>query len=138
MNNLKFILLIIIFSVSCGTTEKKTAAPIGENSKRHSGKAVITEIADSKNSSGGDNTGYAEIFFKFIPSDPAAVKSYLCTECSDNKIKLFYDNRESFHRNWITKWDIKPGSEYPAIRHELKRKDNTTGISYEVFLEPKK
>lgn len=132
------ILLITILSVSCGTPEKKIITPGAELSKRYNGRAVITEITDSKNENESDNKGYVDIYFRFVPSDPDSAKSYLCSKCSDSKVKLFYDNRESFHKNWVSRWDIKPGSGYPAIRHELRRKDNSTGISYEVFLEPER
>ncbi len=138
-NKLRYIILLAtILSVSCGTPEKKITVPAEELSKRYNGKAVITEITDSKSDTETTNNGYVEIYFKFVAADPESAKSYLCTKCSDNKIKLFYDNRDSFHKNWVNKWDIKPGSEYSAIRHELKRKDNSTAISFEVFLEPKK
>jgi hypothetical protein len=131
------ILLAVIF-ISCKTPDK-TAARLHEDQKLvHSGKAVITKITDSKSGSGGDTIGYVDIFFNFTPSEPDAADNYLCGECPDSNIKLFYDNRESFHTNWVKKWDIKPGSTYPAIRHELLRKDNRPSVSHEVFLEPAK
>jgi hypothetical protein len=131
------ILLAVLF-ISC-KTQDKTAAHLHDNQKRiHNGKAVITKISDSKTGSGGDTIGYVDIYFNFTPSDSAAPENYLCGECPDINIKLFYDNRESFHANWVKKWDIKPGSTYPAIRHELLRKDNRPSVSHEVFLEPAK
>jgi len=132
--NCSVIILIAFFSVSCGTPDRKT----GERSTAHKGKAVITEITASKDDSAAADSGYMDIYFKFIPSDPSAAEKYLCPECPDGRVKLFYDNRNSFHKNWIDRWEIKPGSEYPALRHELLRKDNAPAVSYEVLLEPKK
>jgi hypothetical protein len=132
------LILIALMFISCKTPEK-TVTPPRDNQKRiHSGKAVITKISDSRTGSGGDTIGYVDIYFNFIPSESGAAENYLCGECPDINIKLFYDNRESFHANWVKKWDIKPGSTYPAIRHELLRKDNRPSVSHEVFLEPAK
>jgi len=132
------LLLVMIFIISCGAPERRNNPPDKNRSKTHNGKAVITEITDSKNNAGGDNKGYVDIYFNFIPSDSSASKNYLCGTCPDNNIRLFYDNRESFHRNWVNKWDIKPGNEYPAVRREVFRDDNGSPVSHEVFLEPKK
>jgi len=139
--NIKFhsaICIALLFFISCGTSDKKAAYQDNRFPKSYNGKAVITGIVDSKNSSGGDNRGYVDIYFNFIPSDRSAPKSYLCAKYPDNNIKLFYDNRDTFHKNWVNKWEIKPGNEYPAIRHESLNKDNTPPVSHEVFLEPKK
>jgi len=136
--NYIIILSITTLLVSCGTPAKKINSTPESQLKNHNGKAVITEIIDAKNSSGSDSRGYLEVYFNFIPADTHAAETYLCSVCSDKKIKLIYDNRESFHKNWLNKWEIQPGSEYPAIRHELMRNDNTSAVSYEVFLVPKK
>ncbi len=134
------VVLIILISVSCSSPDKKK---IHGNTKQyekrqanHSGKAVITEILPSKNDQAGDNSDYMNIYFKFIPSAPGAKEKYLCASCPDSNVKIFYDNRESFHKNWILKWEIKPGKEYSAIRHEYSRENGKTSVTYEVFLEP--
>lgn len=132
------LILITVLFISCKAPERRDPPPRGDQKRIHSGKAVITKISESKKGSGDDTVGYVDVYFNFVPSDPSAVAEYLCGECPDNNIKLFYDNRESFHANWVKKWDIKPGSSYPAIRHELLRKDNRPSVSYDVFLEPAK
>lgn len=130
------LILIIITAASCKTPDKKAVQ--NEFNRTHYGKAVIKEIAEAAESSEGDNIGYVVIYFDFIPADSKEKEKYLCSTCSDKRIKLFYDNRDSFHINWVKKWDIKPGNGYPAIRHEMKRTDKTTAVSHEVFLEPAK
>ena len=121
------LLLIVIFSVSCGTTDKKIRAdqpaPSEKRQSNHLGKVLITEITDSKDDPAGDNSGYVNIYFNFIPADPGAAGKYLCPACSDSRRKLFYDNRDSFHKTWVNKWEIKTGKEYKAVRHELYRKN---------------
>jgi hypothetical protein len=90
------------------------------------GKIIITEITESKENSGGES-GYSDIYFDFHPVDIQAEK--------DKHVKLFYDNRDSFHSNWIQKWSIKIGNAYPAIKHE-RVSENNKATSYEIFLEP--
>lgn len=131
-------ILIIISAASCKAPDRKhTPADDGFN-RTHYGKAVIKEIVNAKDNSTDSSRGYVEIYFDFIPADPKEKEKYLCTACPDSKIKLFYDNRDSFHINWVKKWDIKPGREYPAIRHEMIRTDKTVPVSHEVFLDPAK
>ena len=132
------LVFIIIFAASCKTPDTKLTPQREESRKTHYGKAVITEIIDAKDNTRDDNRGYVEIYFNFIPSDPKAADNYLCRECPDRRVKLFYDNRDSFHLNWVKKWEIKPGNEYPAIRHEMTRDDKSTPVSHEVILEPAK
>lgn len=139
------ILLLSLIYLSCNAPDKRTeAVPRHEPYRAYNGKAVISEIAkiskiaDEEIIPGGGNNGFVVIYFNFIPAVPYSGTKYSCAECSDTRIKLFYDNRESFHINWVKKWDISPGNEYPAIRHESLKKDNTLRVSYEVFLEPGK
>jgi len=138
--NTIILLLIVISAVSCNAPDKRSGSgPVKKTlTKTHNGKAVISEIAPSKDNSGNGSSGYVDIYFNFIPSDPHAPDKYLCGECPDRKIRLFYDNRDSFHSTWVMKWGIKPGKEYTAVRHELLRKDNRASVSHEVFLEPGK
>ncbi len=130
--------LLTVLFISCKTTEKTALPPHEDEKIIHSGIAVITKISESKTGSDNDTIGYFDIYFNFIPSKPHAADNYLCKECPDTGIKLFYDNRGSFHTNWVKKWDIKPGNTYPAIRHELHRKDDRPSVSHEVFLDPAK
>ncbi|MCL2155761.1 MAG: hypothetical protein FWH53_08875 [Leptospirales bacterium] len=121
-----YILFIILFIASCNTPKSNAG------SNKFNGKIIITEIIESKESSNGEG-GYFDIYFDFYPETHAS-KAYRCSECNDKHVKLFYDNRERFHSNWINKWDVKTGNEYPAIRHELLNENNK--VSYEIFLEP--
>ena len=125
-----YILFVILFITSCNAPAHKSNP--GTNNS-FNGKIIITEIIESKENSTGGN-GYSEIYFDFYPADIHASQAYLCSECNDKRVKLFYDNRDSFHSNWIKRWDIKTGNEYPAIRHELLNENNK--VSYEIFLEP--
>ena len=147
--NKKIYMGILLFALfifaSCETAGKKgdplrnnPPIPGKELTRVHNGKAVISDIVRSKENPGNDDSSYVEIYFHFIPDNPDAPEDYLCGECPDRQIKLFYDNRESFHTTWVKKWDIKPGKEYHAIRHELLRKDDRASVSHEVFLEPEK
>lgn len=130
------LLAAALTAISCGSPDKKTAGGEGTAVKYFNGRAVITEIIDSTEGSGGRN--YVEIYFNFIPAEASAAKNYLCRQCPDKRVKLFYDNRESFHSNWVKKWGIEPGCSYPAVRHDMKRNNNSTEVTYEVLLEPKK
>ncbi len=136
--NLLIRLLIPLFFVACAAEVKKTVTPPPEeNVKVYYGKAVITGITDSGDTSAADKRGYMEIYFDYFPDDPGALKKYLCTGCPDTGKKLFYDNRENFHANWIKKWDIKQGNAYSAIRRE-ELKNGRPDVSYEVFLEQRR
>lgn len=115
----------------------KKITPADKPLQIHYGKALITEIAVSGDNSLNDKKGYMQIYFSYTPDDPGTVKKYLCTECPDTHIKLVYDNRDSFHINWIKKWEIKEGNGYSAIRRE-ELKDGKADVSYEVFLDQKK
>lgn len=132
------LILIIISAVSCKAPYKKSVPVQDEFNRSHYGKAVIKEIAEARESTGGSSIGYVVIYFDFIPADPEEKGKYLCSTCPDKKIKLFYDNRDTFHLNWVKKWNIRPGSEYPAIRHEMIRTDKTSAVSHEVFIDPAK
>ena len=123
-------LLVLLFIVSCAVPEQKP----NERPNRTSGKITITEIVELKENSSGESGHYSEIYFDFHPAD--AGRTYLCNECKDKRVKLFYDNRDSFHSNWIERWSIKTGNEYPAVRHDLIKADNKGVASYEIFLEP--
>ena len=124
-----YILPVILFIISCNAPEPKSNA----GSNKFNGKIIITEITESKESSTGEG-GYFDIYFDFYPADIHAPQAYLCKECNDKRVKLFYDNRDSFHSNWIKQWNVKTGNEYQAIRHELLNENNK--VSYEIFLEP--
>jgi hypothetical protein len=53
-------------------------------------------------------------------------------------IKLVYDNREIFHKNWVKKWDITSGKEYRASRKITRKNNKINIVTYEVYLEPGK
>lgn len=134
---LSLILAAVTLTAAACTSPEDRDTPRRVNiTKVYDGRAVITSISDSS-IDGQVKPDYSDIFFNFEPSDPASAKEYLCSGCSDLNKKLFYDNRESFHKNWVEKWGIKKGNIYNAKRHELHRGDNTSSVSYEVFLEPR-
>lgn len=136
--NVTALMLTAAFFISCAAPEKQIITAPAISSLDHHGKAVITEIRDTAGEPGKDTAGYQDIYFRFTASDQDAAENYLCKKCADLNQKLFYDNRESFHKNWIARWNIKPGNEYPAIRHELLKKDGTPAVSFEILLEPEK
>ena len=123
-------LIALLFIVSCAAPEQMP----NERTNRTSGKITVTEIVRLKENSSGESGYYSEIYFDFHPADTG--KTYLCNECKDKRVKLFYDNRDNFHSNWIEKWNVKTGNEYPAVRHDLIKEDNKPAASYEIFLEP--
>ena len=126
-------ILLIVLIISCQGVEQKPDVEINRSS--FIGKIIITEINEAKENSGGEG-GYFEIYFDFHPADTRAAEKYLCTECKDKRVKLFYDYRDTFHSNWIKNWNIKIGNAYPAVRHERANEDNKAAVSYEIFLEP--
>jgi hypothetical protein len=77
-----------------------------------------------------------ELYFDFIPSDPRVTNKYQYPEKKDSQILLQYDNRKSFHKNWIMKWGLKTGNEYPALRYEASGKVTGKHVYYEVELSP--
>lgn len=108
-----------------------------ETTALSNGIAVITEIRDIKNPSGTDEGNYFEIYFDFVPLKNGK-PAYSEIESTGRMIKLVYDNREIFHKNWIKKWNIKTGNEYPAL-HRITRKENKLNyVTYEIFIEPDK
>ena len=127
-------ILFIALMISCQGVEKKP--DVETNRSSFIGKIIITEITEAKENSGGES-GYFEIYFDFYPADTRVVEKYLCSECNDKRVKLFYDHRDIFHSNWIKNWNIKTGNAYPAMRHERVSENNKASASYDVFLEPR-
>jgi hypothetical protein len=131
------ILMIQILLYSCSTAEKRAVKPSEDLTPAANGKAVITEIRELSGNSDINSKGYVEIYFDFIPSKSDDPQKYSGSGCAGYMIKLVYDNRETFHINWVKKWDIKSGNEYPAMCRSVK-KNKFSVISYDVFIEPKK
>ncbi len=99
----------------------------------YSGKAKITAIVPSTESSG---RGMYYIYYDFTPLKTSHLSQYKYPATGDNNIKLYHDHRESFHANWIKKWDIKEGNIYPALR--LEKKINLVSgnnVSFEILLD---
>ena len=137
--NLLYIIsgLTSILVLSYCAQEKQLIRQPGEISTTYNGKAVITQIRDVKSGAGGDDKNYVEIYFDFVPLKNG-VPAYSEIESSGRMIKLFYDNRDLFHKNWVKKWDIKSGNEYPAFRRVTKKENKINFVNYEVLLEPGK
>lgn len=129
-------LVLLYIHLSC-TAEKQSAKQQVEPPLVYNGIAVITEIRDAKSGAGGDDKNYTEIYFDFVPLKNG-VPAYSEIESTGRMIKLFYDNREIFHRNWVKKWDIKSGNEYPALRRITRKENKLNYVTYEVFIEPDK
>lgn len=136
---MKYGLILIsffVFFVSCKTEEpvvEKKSQPVFRTYK---GKAKIVSIVPSKEKDGNDSSSYMELYFDFIPSETAISKNYQFPEAGDSNILLKYDNRNSFHKNWIMKWGLKNGNEYPAKRYEASGKVTGAHVYYDVELTP--
>ena len=128
--------LCIIIQFSCAR-EKETIRQQTEISTVYNGKAVITDIRPAKTGSGSDDGNYVEIYYDFVPVKNG-VPVYSEIESSGRMLKLFYDNRDIFHINWVKKWDIKSGNLYPAVRRLTKKENKINFVTYEVFIEPEK
>jgi len=124
---------LLLIAFSCRTVNQGS---IKKNAQKHNGKARIVDISPAKGDNGKVIGLYMNIIFDFIPSETGAVKGYKFPESVDSGILLFYDNRNSFHINWIKKWGIKKGNEYPAARYEADDRSNGPNVYYEVDLSP--
>jgi len=126
------ILISVIIPFSCSKEQVQT-----ERKKTSwSGKARIVSIGKKGESSSG-NIDYLEVRFYFIPDDPSAPEQYLAAEEPDRNRLLFYDNRYELHKNWISKWGLKTGNEYRAVRHENILNSKGHRAAFEVLLEPR-
>lgn len=129
-------LSLMLFFVSCKTEEPTVVQKTEPVFRTYKGKARIVSMAPSKNNTGEDDDSYMALYFDFIPSDPGAMKKYQFPEIKDTKVLLNYDNRKSFHKNWIMKWGVKAGNEYPALRYEAFGKATGAHVYYDVELAP--
>ncbi len=132
---LSLFLIILFLFFSCKTPDKSLEKP-SILFKTYNGKAVITSIVPSKDDNGKESSMYMQIYFDFIPADSLAPGKYEYPESADTGRLLYYDNRNSFHNNWIQKWGIKSGNEYPAMRVESNGEKSGAHIYYEVELHP--
>jgi len=137
--NLFYITSFLIWTsimVSCAQ-DKQVIRELNEVSTVYNGKAVITQIRDVAGTSGADDKNYVEIYYDFVPVKKG-VPAYSEIESTGRMLKLFYDNREIFHKNWVKKWGIKSGNEYPALRRVTRKDNKINYVTYEVYLEPEK
>ena len=132
------IITVLLFLFSCKTEEPVVIKKSDPVFRTYNGKAKIASIVPSKENDGKDSSSYMELYFDFIPSDPDAGQKYQYPEKRDSNILLQYDNRKSFHKNWIMKWGLKTGNEYPALRHEGSGKVTGGHVYYDVELSPLK
>jgi len=131
---ISFITLLLVISCS---TEKPAVIKKNESLfKSYKGTARIVSITPVKDSVDTEDSSYMQLFFDFSPADPGAKNNYQFPEAADSNILLKYDNRNSFHKNWILKWGLKPGNEYPAVRYENSGKVTGAHVYYDVELYP--
>ena len=124
------VLLVILPGCS-----SKVAAPVDRDSGLiyYSGKAKITAIVPSTESS---ERGMYHIYYDFTPLNASHPSQYKHPLTVDTNIKLYHDHRESFHINWINKWNIKVGNSYPALRSEQKNAAATgNNVHFEILLD---
>lgn len=140
MNRILFSPLTALVSagilLSCAQ-EKLAVKPQEGSSMVFNGIAVITEIRDVRNPGVIDENSYVEIYFDFVPLKNGK-PAYSEIESTGRMIKLVYDNRDTFHKNWLKKWDIKTGNEYPALYRKTKKENKLNYVTYEIFIEPAK
>jgi len=124
----------VIFLMLSGCSSKVvTSADKEPELIYYSGKAKITSIVPSTES---PDRGMYHIYYDFTPLNASYQSQYKYPMTSDKNIKLYHDHRESFHMNWIKKWNIKEGNIYPALR--LERKINLVSgnnVNFEILLD---
>lgn len=133
-----FCLSLMLFFISCKTEEPVVVKKPEPVFRAYQGKARIVSIVPSKEEDGKESDSYMVLYFDFIPSDPGVKKKYQYPESGDSKVLLNYDNRKSFHKNWIMKWGLKTGNEYPASRYESSGRVTGAHVYYDVELSPSK
>ena len=131
-----FFSCLLIFFISCKTEAPVVLKKDHPEFRTYKGKARIVSIVPAKENSGENSSSYMELYFNFIPSDPEIKKNYQVLEADDLNILLKYDNRKSFHKNWIIKWGLKTGNEYPASRFESSGDVTGLHVDYDVELSP--
>ncbi len=128
--------LMLIFTVlSCGKTTDTWINKDVPVAKTFRGKARIVLITPAKDDTGRESQEFMDIYFDFISAEKSG---YMYPDSKDTRIILNYDDRNVFHKNWIEKWGIKEGNEYPAVRREVKGKTTGAHVYYEVELSPGK
>ena len=124
----------VLFVILPGCSSKVTA-PVDKDSGLiyYSGKAKITAIVPSVESS---ERGMYHIYYDFTPLNASHPSQYKYPVTGDKNIKLYHDHRESFHANWIKKWNIKTGNIYPALRSEQKNAAASgNNVHFEILLD---
>ena len=135
---LSAIILYAMVITSCKTMEPAASVKPGKIYRTFSGRIKIVEIAPVKESAGIADPSYLSVYFDFLADDPSAIERYAYPELPDRRRLLEYDNRNSFHKNWIDKWNIKTGNEYRAVRIESGGISTGAHVFYEVELAPGK
>lgn len=134
---ISFIPLLLLF-ISCSTKEPAVIKKNESLFKSYKGTARIVSITPSKDTVNTEGSSYMQLYFDFLPADPGVKNNYQFPEAADSNILLKYDNRKSFHKNWILKWGLKQGNEYPAVRYENSGKVTGAHVYYYVELSPSK
>ncbi len=124
----------VVFLMLSGCSSKVIVpAEKGSEQIYYSGKAKITAIVPSRESSGRD---MYHIYYDFTPLKASHLSEYKYPAAGDKNIKLYHDHRESFHMNWIKKWNIKEGNIYPALRSEQKKAAlSGNNVNFEILLD---
>lgn len=138
---MKYVLIflsVMFFMISCKAPEPVEVIKKKPVYSKFQGKARVTSIIPSKERNGRESDSYMDIYYIFIPSEQGIIKKYNYPEFKDSGLLLNYDNRNSFHKNWIMKWGLKVGNEYPAERYEITGKVSGPHVSYDVELSPVK
>lgn len=128
-----FGMLLIISVLSCEKTDEVHIKKEVPSTIIHHGKARIVSIIPTKDDKGTESQEFMDIYFDFISADKSG---HIYTASKDKGILLEYDNRNSFHKNWIDKWGIKAGNEYPSVRYGTTGKTTGAHVYYEVELTP--
>lgn len=140
MKKMKFYAAALVCSCAllfCAQGKVIIKEPEEKTSSVYNGIAVITQIRPAVSGSGADDSDYVEIYYDFVPVKNG-MPVYSEIESSGRMIKLVYDNREIFHKNWVKKWDITSGKEYRVSRKITRKNNKINIVTYEVYLEPGK
>lgn len=133
---LSAIILYAVLVTSCKTTEPAASPEPEKIYRTFEGRVKIVEIVPLNESDGVAGSSYLSVYFDFLADDASAIDRYAYPELTDRRRLLEYDNRNSFHKNWIAKWNIKTGNEYRAVRIESGGISTGAHVFYEVELAP--
>ena len=96
------------------------------------GTALITEVRKSDYDPLPGKVTFMDVYFDFIPSDPAAPARYRHPRFRDTHVRLFVNSRGNLLQGWVDGKGIRKGKRYPARRYEKK---GGYGSSPPVFFE---